>query len=204
MISPDLFYYNDIDADIRIHGNGFLQAELADGRKIHVWRNDIPRQKQSTFIHNHTSDFTSTILIGKLRNEEYSLMSTRFGMRVKKYEMWQANPREGKDTVLEKLPAGSFFIASKRIFRFSVGSSYEFPGEKDLFHATYPESYLVVTVVERHETPLDKFAKPIILVESGQEPDNEFNRYGHSGYASLLYKDVKKMLIDKWYKGYRI
>lgn len=187
------FHYDNKKADARVHGNGFIQAELADGSKMHIWTKDCPRQEVPTLIHNHTSPFSSTILYGYLRNEEYGLGSSPTpDPKLTLYTKYQAVTRNKKDTVLEEDTwGGKFWLATTRKFYFSAGSTYQFPGTEDLFHATYPETDLVVTRVFRQP---EEDRSPIILVKDGEKPDNNFDRYEHQEYGEEIYLKVRKML----------
>jgi len=187
-------FFRDIDdADVRIHGNGFLQAELPDGKKMHVWNKDpdFPRQAVNTQIHNHVSSFRSAIIYGKLRNIEYRMKPLdddikRAGGRF--FDEYEARVRHGKDTGLH--PTGrDFGIDTRRKFDFSVGSVYDFPGTADLFHETIPQTSLLITVIERRSEN-DPNRNPIIMVPLGQEPDNVFDRYAHKEYAIDLYGQI--------------
>lgn len=188
------FFNTPEEADVRIHGNGFLQAELPDGRKLHVWNagdKNFPKQITSTQIHNHTSSFKSTILYGRLMNIEYE-MATHIGGAVDYYDEYEAVPRQGFDTGL--VPTGrNFAIVDRRVFKFSIGSEYEFPGIPNLFHETKPLTGSVITVVER-TSPDHPMRKPIIMVPEGKQPDNDFDRYGHQEYAYALYQGVVDFL----------
>lgn len=186
------FFENDKDAKVRIHGNGFLQAELPDGNKMHVWADDCPKQDEPTLIHNHTSGFTSDILYGVLQNTEYVLGDySKAGKDDVIYNELEAIVRHDKDTVLQ-FTSFQYFLSSCRIFTFTEGSHYDFPGNEGLFHATNPITPIVVTRVIRWDNEEDR--NPMILIEEGKEPDNSFDRYGHQEYAENLYEYVKNEL----------
>jgi hypothetical protein len=185
------FHYDIKRADVRVHGNGFIQAELADGSKLHIWTKDCPRQEVPTLIHNHTSAFSSTILFGVLRNEEYELGKAKHAVGdIQLYEMYEAVKRKKKDTGLVSMNKQRF-LSSTRKFYFAAGTTYQFPGTEDLFHATYPETDLVVTRVFRQP---EQNRNPIVLVPIGEKPDNTFDRYEHKEYAEEVYQKVKMML----------
>jgi len=190
------FFDNVVVADVRIHGNGFLQAELPDGKKMHVWNKDpdFPRQNVSTQVHNHVSPFMSAILYGRLRNIEYQMKPVDNMSKIsgKVYAEHEAVVRNGKDT--ELAPTGNdFYIGGRRTFDFAAGSVYDFPGADWMFHETIPQTKLVIAVVERRGEK-DASRKPIIMVPLGSEPDNEFDRYGHQEYALDLYHQVVEFL----------
>lgn len=187
------FHHSPQLADVRVHGNGFIQAEMADGAKLHIWTKDCPRQEVPTLVHNHVTPFSSTILHGILRNEEYELGKAKYAVGdVPLYEMYEAKQRKKKDTGLHYMDKQRY-LASTRKFFFAAGTTYMFPGTEDLFHATYPESDLVVTRVFRMPSVGPK-RNPIVLVPVGEEPDNSFDRYEHKEYAVDVYQRVKKML----------
>ena len=190
-----IIFHRDIKkADVRVHGNGFVQAELFDGSKLHIWGKDCPRQDVPTLIHNHTSPFHSTILYGILRNEEYVLdKAKRASNNDQIYDMYQAVSRKKKDTGLENMNKQRY-IVSRRKFYLAAGSTYQFPGTEDLFHATFPETDLVVTRVFRQP---EEQRNPIVLVPIEEKPDNSFDRYEHEEYAIAIYEKVRQMVRCK-------
>ena len=188
------FFNTPDEADVRIHGNGFLQAELPDGRKLHVWNagdKNFPKQTTSTQIHTHNSPFKSTILHGKLMNFEYE-MSTDLRVSNDYYDEYEAIVRHGKDTELK--PTGrTLAIENRRVFKFSLGSEYDFPGGPNLYHETNPLTGSVITVVER-TGPISPIFNPMVMVQCGEYPDNNFDRYAHQEYAYTLYSSVVDFL----------
>lgn len=192
------FFDNDEFACVRIHGNGFLQAELEDGYKLHVWAKDCPRQVVGTEIHNHTVGFTSYILLGKLRNAEYTTVPVCAESDVLHadspvYKEYQAVPRHDKDTGLVDT-GNRVRLVPTRMMELDDGSFYEFPA--GTFHQTVPQTALVATMVKRWYVDT-KPELPTVLVESYQEPDNDFDRYEHQEYAMRLYNKVKYLLCPE-------
>ena len=191
-----IFFANDEDADVRIHGNGFLQAELTDGRKMHVWERDCPvKQDVSTQIHDHTSSFTSEIIMGMLWNIEYTILPVCFESNVlfpdrPQFKVYEARVRHDKDTGLYDTGERVITSPTYRNMFFNAGSSYDFP--RGQYHSTEPIGEYVVTFVTRRDD--DNGESPRILVPEGQEPDNDFDRYAHHDYAIDLYQRIKRLI----------
>ena len=60
--------------NIRVHGNGFLQLDLPDDCRLHIFAHPaLPSQRQSTHIHDRRFGFGSKVLRGRLVNVCYSL-----------------------------------------------------------------------------------------------------------------------------------
>lgn len=179
------------EAELRIHGNGFLQAETKEG-KMHVWDTRLPSQSVSTNMHNHNHGFTSEIVHGAISMVEWNLCAAN--PRDEVYVPHCAIPRVGKDTKLE--PSGELVsLTNRRAFLFQAGSRYTFPLNMDLFHDVLPvwsEKQMVITLVTR-----GGFTSPIlptVLVPMGLEPDNEFDRYAFEDIARTVYEDAVTLL----------
>lgn len=187
-------------AGIRIHGNGFLQAETNNGGKIHVWDNRLPKQKVATPIHNHNHGFTSTILHGGLHMIEYRVAIVLPGISTHtKYYPHQAIPRKGKDTRLEAV-GDPVILTNQREFYLQPGSYYEFPLDMRVYHHVEPmwsEKYMVITYVDRSTPEVNDL--PTVLVRQDRKPDNEFNRYAFTDIAKGVYEDAITLIKEQEY-----
>lgn len=184
-------------ANLRIHGNGFLQAETGCGGKIHVWDKRLPRQKTSSTIHNHNHGFTSKVLIGGLHMTEYTLWCPPIADAI--YIPHQCIPRKDKDTRLE--PAGPpVALAGCREFWLETGSEYTFPLNMRLYHIIEPvwgnESVVITKVVGIPSIGNEK-ELPTVLVREGCEPDNDFDRYGFHDIACEVYEDAMTLMCER-------
>ncbi len=179
-------------AQLRVHGNGFLQAETANGNKIHIWHEQLPRQKVQSLKHNHNHGFTSTVLFGTLTMEEFGVdhWLPTDNIPEWEYKAYRAIPRKGKDTILE-LVAGAILGESRKFF-LPTGSQYDFPLDFNLFHQIIPATPLVITYVERG-TCAEEYL-PYVLLEADKEPDNTFDRYAHAETAQLVYDYAVQVL----------
>lgn len=168
-------------ASIRVHSNGFLQAETACGNKIHIWDDRLPRQSVPTKIHNHNHGFQSELVIGSLAIQEFAFCQGD------NYVAHQCVPRKGKDTRLEPVgnPVGVCVI---REFELYAPSSYTFPLDINLYHEVTPLTDLVMTFVTRQDR--DESFLPTVLVPVDSKPDNNFDRYAYQDIALRVYEDV--------------
>ncbi len=151
----------------RLHGNGFLQLDLPDNRRLHIWSDELPNaQKVDTTIHDHRFGFKSTILIGELVNTVYDFIPAANG----EYRLYNPRVRRGEDTMLLPTEAvGNFRLNSATSYRPSQSYQMEYKdfhtsGYKGL-SATLMEKMYVAPVAPRVACPLD------------MEPDNQFTRY---------------------------
>jgi hypothetical protein len=150
----------------RVHGNGFIQLDLPDGSRLHVWDDAVPRQEVSSSIHDHAFGFNSTVICGKLVNIEYILHYHLNGF----YAICTPQRREGtEDTKL--MPTGQRAnLTVLRMDTYTKGQSYHF--EPLVFHDTQHDG-LTATIMRKTERLQ---VEPRVLVPFGTEPDNEFDR----------------------------
>jgi hypothetical protein len=183
-------------AKLRVHGNGFLQAETRCGNKFHVWDTRLPQQKVQTFKHNHNHGFESTLLIGDLMWKEFEIIHNVHPQSpIYLYTPHQCIPRKGKDTRLE--PSGSTVgLTIPREFFLKEGSSYTWLLNMNLYHevnsASESSSPLqTITFIERREYCDDI---PTVLVPRGTQPDNGFDRYAFEEIAVQVYEEAMRAI----------
>src|SRR5580765_3414507 len=83
----------------RIHGNGFVQLDLTERRRLHVWGDSrIPRRLVPSQIHDHTFSFTSEIVIGQLVHRTIGVQFDPSGA----YDLYKAVLNHGENPQLEK------------------------------------------------------------------------------------------------------
>lgn len=155
----------------RVHGNGFIQLDLTRRRRLHVWGDPrIPRQSIPSTIHDHTFSFTSVVFGGQLVHRCIDLIEDPNGA----YEMYQAVCNHGEDTRLVK--SSSRFnatVTAEHLLR--IGETYQFEARR--FHETIAP-WLCVTVIDKDGPTLAQGGpNPNVLVPTGWQPDNTFDRY---------------------------
>lgn len=109
----------------RVHGNGFVQLDLSETVRLHVWGHpSIPRQKTDTPIHDHRFAFSSLILKGAMTNNLYEMMAPRNVHAMKAtHREHRAVVRDRQDTVLE-FTGRYVHLAPRTAITYRPGDSY--------------------------------------------------------------------------------
>jgi hypothetical protein len=158
----------------RLHPNGFIQVDLGERRRLHVWPEEkLPAAEPVTPIHDHVYGFRSLIIRGALRNVECEPVFDPSGGTHVIHEVYpwvtfeRTSPiwRSGDRTYLAKIVQVSDFY---------VGTRYRFPPRR--FHASEPLGS-TATVIEIE--PFDRSERARILAPVGIDPDASFKREGH-------------------------
>lgn len=167
----------DIDWDsLRVHGNGFIQIDIDDNRRLHIWDHRIPKQKVATPIHDHRFDFTSRVLKGTLWHTTYNIRYDEDG----DYEIYIPEVRKGEDTIL--VSSGDKCVVScDKVISIPEGGSYEFGAMR--FHET---GWAEPTVTLMTKLKTYKFLDPRVLVKHGFKPDNDFHRYAYEDLQTIV------------------
>lgn len=155
--------------NIRVHGNGFLQLDVGEGERIHVFGHPaLPRQKVSTPIHNHRFGFDSRVLSGVLVNLTWAFSFDRSHRAT--HQGYVAKPRVGEDT--ELVPAGE--TGTVMLLHHEVvvaGRSYSMAPRQ--FHQSMADEPTVTHMRKTAQVELE----PMVLCRAHCQPDNTFNRY---------------------------
>lgn len=170
----------------RVHGNGFVQLDLTERRRLHVWGDPrIPRQTVPSTIHDHTFSFHSQVYVGQMVHREVGLYPDSDGG----YEMYYAVTNHGEDTRLVKTPT-LYNVLIQREYLLKAGDRYKFAARK--FHETVAP-WLCVTVIDKDGPSLSQGGgNPNVLVPRGLEPDNTFDRYQTN--PDLLWQVIEEAL----------
>ena len=161
----------------RLHPNGFIQYDLPTGDRLHIWHPDLPiAQVVHNPIHDHTFDFTSSIVLGRLMHVVYKFQPCNGGQ----YQLHRAVVSEDEDTKLIPLEqVGDMKV--EELFIFGRGSRYSF--KHRLFHKSEGMG-LTATIVTK--TIIDCLPFPRIAVPVDVDPDNNFRRHQY---------DTKKLMV---------
>jgi len=184
-------YLRGLDTQPRVHGNGFIQLDLMNGKRLHFWGHpDIPRQVRATPIHDHTFGFKSWCLRGRLVNIVYELLGN--GME---YRIYRVRNRDGEDTELVPtehrvglLPVKVEVIVSPD-WCVSMPSSYSL--NSFCFHETFAPEPTITCMEKTHKR---EGATPHVLSPTGIAPDNDFNRHSHD--PKLLWRIIEEMMDE--------
>lgn len=173
----------------RVHGNGFIQLDLTERTRLHVWGDKrIPRQKVSSPIHDHVFGFTSRIIVGRLINVVYTIEPRTFG----EYRVYIPEIREGEDTILKG--TGMVVIVEPiEVDMIAWGSgSAEYGMLAGDFHETFAPDGPAATIMTKDDTLEIEDVLPRVLVPVTKVPDNDFNRYDAD--EDMLWRIIKDTL----------
>ncbi len=149
----------------RVHGNGFIQLDLGEQKRLHIWGHPaIPRQIVDTGIHDHRFDFTSTVIAGRLINARYHPGNAT------RYKIYTPQTREGEDTILCETGA-SMMVANPTMIMVREGEKYGMFARD--FHESFTDRPSATVMTKLGSTHPEA---PRVLVPLGKEPDNDFNR----------------------------
>lgn len=175
----------------RVHGNGFIQLDLTDRSRLHIWGDErIPRQKVATPIHDHVFGFESTVIIGRVVNVVYDVEPTPHG----DYRVYYPAMREGHDTALE--PSHLTVLAqADRVDMVSWNSRFrKYTIRVREVHETFAPDGPAATIIIKDDVTQAQGAlvPPRVLVPIFTQPDNEFDR--HSFDEDLLWRITEDTL----------
>jgi len=183
----------------RVHGNGFIQLDLTETTRLHVWGDPrIPRQRVMTPIHSHVFDFTSTVYKGRLIHIEYNVVSSETGT----FQMYQVNPTDNDNTIL--VNTGYYYnIIPYHTKVIEKGQSYSFTANR--FHENLAAEP-TVTIMEKYGSTLAENPngpRPNVLAPRNIEPDNTFDRYHDESLLwSIINNNVPVDLFNKCIDDY--
>lgn len=169
---------------IRVHGNGFIQIDLPDNKRVNVWGHSaIPRQNVATQLHDHRFDFYSFVLRGTMVNSVYNAVPPR--LREATHDVYTPQVREGEDTVL--VPLGDpVRITPYHAQAVPAGESYRLPA--GAIHETFVNQPTATLMLkgDMRNIPVRVFC-PV-----GKKPDNDFVRHAVMSDADLweIVRDV--------------
>lgn len=164
-------------AQISLHGLGFIQVKLPTGRRMHVWHPDLPRRRcyDWSAIHNHRFSFRSTVLIGVQVNRRFNVVTgdvdDAFGPATH-HRISHDGPRSEKGGRLSYV-AGQARVEALPDETYIPGQSYEMPVLQ--YHET-PNSGVVVTVMEKLIEGT-VHASTLICRHAPIEFDQDFDRF---------------------------
>lgn len=169
--------YSHCKENMRVHGNGFIQMDIAGTHlRLHVWDDSIPCQAISTPIHDHRFGFESFILMGELINIEYKVAPVPEGAPLAPgtyYHLYTPVTRQGEDTVLVKMkPDVEYLAGAISTQHHLAGDTYTFEARE--FHETLFQGLTATLMRKIIEYPRHS---PRIACPSHTKPDNDFNRY---------------------------
>jgi len=183
ILRDKVFRARNTGSSPRVHGNGFVQLDLEEGQRMHIFGDARVRpQLRPSTIHDHTLSFKSRVYKGQLVHRTVEVYYAAMGP----YRMYRAVTNgKGEDRRLESAghPRNRFhaIISGEHVIR--EGETYNFSAGR--FHETLAP-WLCVTVVNKTEQT--GTTAPRVLVPHDISPDEGFNRYQFE--EDLLWKII--------------
>ncbi|PBB41737.1 hypothetical protein CK222_21515 [Mesorhizobium sp. WSM3866] len=170
---------------IRVHGNGFIQIDLPDNKRVNVWGHPaIPRQNVATQLHDHRFDFYSFVLRGAMCNATYHAWPVCEIVRAT-HDVYTPLARAGEDTIL--VPFGEpLRVGPYHAHVYPAGESYRLPA--GMIHETFVNQPTATLMLKGEVRPI-----PVrVFCPIGKKPDNDFVRHRVLADASLweIVRDV--------------
>ncbi len=184
----------------RVHGNGFIQVDINDRSRLHVWwPGRVPRQTPVTPIHDHIFGFTSEVLIGRVINIVYE---PTINLREGGHIVYRASTRAGDDSILKQERVSADTDPFDTALRVDVGLGWaqtvtagqSYSMSAGVYHETVSDEP-TATVCHKNGSTLGQDPGqrgPRVLVPFGMQPDNAFSRYGHD--PELLWTIIRETL----------
>lgn len=193
----------------RVHGNGFIQLDLPDGSRLNFWGHpNIPRQKVKTDIHDHVFSFSSELLWGTITHFQFAVATPNMSTNSEEFLNWGLDPdfevyhpeaRHGEDTRLIKSGRQVQIMNVHNQVLSTVLHSYRdspknYYLEAGRLHRVVPREESI-THLRKVKSPFDNQVpdKATVLIKTGEEPDNEFDRHGFD--ECMLWDIIETMLI---------
>lgn len=156
---------------IRLHGNGFIQIDMPDKTRLHIWDPSLLARAQSvsTQIHDHRFSFESESIFGVLIHQPY--VEKYDGVR---YDVYHPRMRHDEDTTLED---SGLDISIEPLLPQSISRGERYQFEFGEFHETRYDDLAITLMTKTH---VSKRWTPRVLCRQEQNPDNSFDRYQYS------------------------
>lgn len=157
-------YLRNLGNKPRVHPNGFLQLDIAEGKKLHIWP-DVPFKTVDveTPMHDHTFSFTSTVILGELKHTIYDLVEAEEGL----YRLYTVFPYKAidREDPFSLLDDKRYNMEIREEITIKAGETYSF--EAFEFHSSHAKG-LTATLIITH--PFDKSRKARVTCRHDQYP----------------------------------
>lgn len=180
----------------RIHGNGFIQVDLDELHRLHLWDVRIPRQRTDSSFHDHAFGFDSKTLVGTLVNVN---VHPRFNTnrRVRSGGGW-GNPTHNlyqvvrdpgtEETKLKSMRKRCWFEAGPALV---VGIRDGYHMEPGQFHASFHLGTTVTYIKKDLTKPQYLGGLARVACRIGERPDNSWVR-------EQEIPEWAKPILDEW------
>ena len=183
----DYAYLRALGTKPRMHPNGFIQLDLAENKRLHVWPDPpLKTVDVETPMHDHTFSFTSTVLVGALRHKIYLPFESQEG----EYRLYTVYPyrAQDKETPFVALDGKRYDMRMISELVIRPGETYAFPAFE--FHSSHPIG-LTATIIR--VDPFDKTLQARVTCKHDRTP--QFFKRDAIG-EEMLWAEIKKVFPE--------
>ena len=148
----------------RVHPNGFIQLDISENTKLHVWPDPpLKTVEVMTPHHDHTFNFTSRIIRGALQQTLYKPVENELG----EFHLYTVFPLKslGKETPFVRFDDKRYDMKIVEQFIIRTGQIYAFPAFD--FHSSEPIGLTATIITIR---PFDKMLQAKVTCRYDQLP----------------------------------
>jgi len=131
----DYQYLRSLGNEPRLHPNGFIQLDIDDRTRLHVWtEKPLTEHISKNRIHDHVFDFRSTVICGSVIDTKYQLRQSPKG----RYEVFDVIPYviDNRAGSPERSCSDRFDLLPRDKRKFVAGEQYAL--KADEIHETTP------------------------------------------------------------------
>ncbi len=180
----DYEFLRGLSARPRVHPNGFVQLDLGENEKLHVWPEEpLKTVDVETPMHDHTFGFASTLLVGALRHTAYRPVESENGA----YHLYTVFPYKAvnMETPFVRLDDKRYDMEIRQELRIEAGQSYVF--DEFEFHSSHP---IGLTATHIRVYPFDRGLQARVACRYDQVPQ-VFDR--HRFDEEFLWSIIRKV-----------
>ncbi len=162
---------------VSLHGLGFLQIQLTDQLRIHIWHPDLPRRRcfKYSSAHNHRFGFESTVLTGMIVNRIVTPIPTQTIDKGDQYYLYRHDGPRMRHGNRAWIPATDEPWRFVHTSSTSYVAGQKYPMLPYVWHETgIPGDGRAATLMyktEEHEDPAHS------ACQVGVKPDEAFDRF---------------------------
>lgn len=162
----------------RFNGAGFIKVYLNPATRLHIWSPKFPPTIGNSRIHDHKFDYTSQILIGKMRHQEWVTKTSEYPTH-QIFETFCSTTKRGNPPQLVSSYRCRINMVRESIY--CPGDSYFF-GAPNYYHEIICDEFTVAVMTRKKEY---HWHMPRVIVPIGEEPDHAFDTSKHPSVEDM-------------------
>lgn len=173
-----------------VHGNGFVQIELPEKQRLHIWPEPFKSlQKVPSIIHDHRFGFRSKVLYGVMTN---TVWSVNYHCQGQHELTLSVNSIERQAAGGELVPTG-LVVKAKPYHEQALVVGNFYTMRPLVFHSSLPIGFTIALMTKLEILP----TKPRVLLPAGKKPDNNFTY--DKAYFNQVVDRALSILENDWH-----